>query len=133
MSGYIYSARLTRDQAAAYALSSEAVSDRGPRNAANCSADDVGAELGSKRYRHEIDPSSKDESSQVRSQPNRGQSQTPAGTVISTAFSDCVQTGQPRAFEAKSFNAARGPYELESVVAYATSVKGAGTSYTPNC
>jgi serine/threonine protein kinase len=58
---------------------------------------------------------------------------TPAGTVISTAFSDCVQTGQPRAFEAKSFNAARGPYELESVVAYATSVNGAGTSYTPTC
>ena len=26
---------------------------------------------------------------------------TPAGTVISTAFSDCVQTGEPRVFEAK--------------------------------
>ena len=36
--------------------------------------DDVGSELGRKRFRHEIDPSSKDESSQVRSQPNWGQS-----------------------------------------------------------
>ena len=38
--------------------------------------DDIGSELGGKRLRHEIDPSSKDESSQVRSQPIWGQSQT---------------------------------------------------------
>ncbi|WP_206743114.1 hypothetical protein, partial [Mycolicibacterium obuense] len=37
-------------------------------------SDDVSSELGRKRLRHEIDPSSKDESSQVRSQPNWGQS-----------------------------------------------------------
>ncbi|WP_244897860.1 cupin domain-containing protein, partial [Mycobacterium paraintracellulare] len=36
-------------------------------------SDDIGSELGGKRSRHEVDPSSKDESSQVRSQPNRGQ------------------------------------------------------------
>lgn len=36
--------------------------------------DDVGSELGGKRLRYEIDPSSKDESSWVRSQPNWGQS-----------------------------------------------------------
>lgn len=35
--------------------------------------DDVSAELGGKRCRYEIDPSSKDESSRVRSQPNWGQ------------------------------------------------------------
>ncbi|WP_237052055.1 hypothetical protein, partial [Mycobacterium avium] len=35
---------------------------------------DIGSELGGKRFRHETDPSSEDESSQVRSQPNRGQS-----------------------------------------------------------
>lgn len=36
--------------------------------------DDVGTELSRNRFRHEIDPRSKDESSQVRRQPNRGQS-----------------------------------------------------------
>lgn len=35
---------------------------------------DIGSELGGKRFRHEVDPSSEDESSQVRSQPNWGQS-----------------------------------------------------------
>ncbi|TDK96494.1 serine/threonine protein kinase [Mycobacterium paragordonae] len=57
---------------------------------------------------------------------------TSAGTVVSTAFSDCLPTGQPRVFQTKSFDEIRGPYELESVVAYATSVKGAG-SYSPTC
>lgn len=36
--------------------------------------DDVSTEVGRKRFRHEIDPSSKDESSQVRSNQNRGSS-----------------------------------------------------------
>jgi hypothetical protein len=58
---------------------------------------------------------------------------TTAGTVVSTTFSDCLQAGQPRVFETKSFDAVRGPYELESVVAYVTSVKGIGPEYTPGC
>ena len=58
---------------------------------------------------------------------------TPAGTVVSTTFSDCLQVGQPRVFETKSFDDVRGPYELESVVAYVTSVKGIGPEYTPGC
>lgn len=58
---------------------------------------------------------------------------TPEGTVVSTVFSDCLQTGQLRAFEAKSFDTIRGPFELESVVAYATSVKDVGTNYSPSC
>lgn len=58
---------------------------------------------------------------------------TTAGTVVSTAFSDCLQAGQPRVFETESFDNIHGPYELESVVAYATSVKGVAPEYTPSC
>ncbi|WP_252256958.1 SDR family oxidoreductase, partial [Mycobacterium avium] len=43
---------------------------------------DIGSELGGKRFRHETDPSSEDESSQVRSQPNRGQSHACKAGVI---------------------------------------------------
>ena len=58
---------------------------------------------------------------------------TPPGTVVSDVFVDCVQPGQHRTFEAQSFDDIRGPYELERVVAYPTSVKGAGPQYTPTC
>lgn len=58
---------------------------------------------------------------------------TAGGTVVSTTFSDCLQAGQQRAFETKSFDDVRGPYELESVVAYVTSVAGIGPVYTPTC
>lgn len=58
---------------------------------------------------------------------------TPVGMVISRVFVDCVQTSQPRTFQTKSFADARGPYELDKVVAYATSVEGAGPRYKPNC
>jgi len=47
---------------------------------------------------------------------------------------DCVQTGQQRTFQATSSADARGPYALEKVVAYTTSVKGAGPQYNnPHC
>jgi serine/threonine protein kinase len=58
---------------------------------------------------------------------------TSAGTVLSTKIVDCAQTGQRRAFETESFDNVRGPYELESIVAYPTSVKGAGPQYVPSC
>ena len=58
---------------------------------------------------------------------------TPAGTVVSTALPDCIQTDQRRTFETTSYDDVRGPYELESVVAYTTSVDGAGPEYTPDC
>lgn len=58
---------------------------------------------------------------------------TAVGTVVSTTFSDCLQVGQQRVFETKSFDDVRGPYELESVVAYVTSVNGIGPAYTPSC
>jgi serine/threonine protein kinase len=59
---------------------------------------------------------------------------TPRGTVVSDVTLDCVQTGQRRSFETSSFTDVRGPYELESIVAYTTSVEGAGPQYTPsNC
>ncbi|GAB3038756.1 protein kinase domain-containing protein [Mycobacterium bourgelatii] len=58
---------------------------------------------------------------------------TSAGTVVSDVFVDCVKTGQQRTFQARSFAEARGPYELDKIVAYATSVKGAGPQYTPQC
>lgn len=58
---------------------------------------------------------------------------TSVGTVVSTVISDCLQPGQRRAFEAHSFDDVRGPYELESVVAYVTSVEGAGPPYSPSC
>jgi len=58
---------------------------------------------------------------------------TPAGTVVSTASVDCVRAGQNRSFETLAFGDVRGPYELENVVAYPTSVPGAGPQYTPSC
>jgi hypothetical protein len=58
---------------------------------------------------------------------------TPPGTAVSHVFVDCARPGQRRTFEAKSFDEIRGPYELESVVAYPTSVVGAGPQYTPTC
>ena len=58
---------------------------------------------------------------------------TSAGTVVSSVNMDCVQTGQQRAFETKYFDDARGPYDLEKIVAYPTSVKGAGPKFDPNC
>lgn len=58
---------------------------------------------------------------------------TAVGTVVSTTFSDCLQAGQQRVFETKSFDDVRGPYEVESVVAYVTSVDGIGPAYTPSC
>ena len=58
---------------------------------------------------------------------------TSAGTVVSSVVMDCVQTGQQRAFETKNFDDAHGPYELEKIVAFPTSVKGAGPQYDPSC
>jgi hypothetical protein len=52
---------------------------------------------------------------------------------VSTAMADCVKPGQKKAFETMSFSNARGPYDLEKIVAYPTSVKGAGPQYTPSC
>ena len=58
---------------------------------------------------------------------------TPTGTVVSNVVLDCVQPGQGRSFETSSFTDVPGPYELENIVAYPTSVKGAGPQYTPEC
>ncbi len=58
---------------------------------------------------------------------------TPVGTVISNVSVDCMRSGQRRAFETKSFDDVRGPYELQSINAYSTSIKGAGPQYTPTC
>ena len=58
---------------------------------------------------------------------------TPAGTVVSDLFVDCVKTGQQRTFQSRSFVDARGPYELDKIVAYTTAVKGAGPQYSPQC
>lgn len=58
---------------------------------------------------------------------------TSAGTVVSRKILDCVQTGQRRAFEAESSARVDGPYELQGIVAYPTSVKGAGPQYDPSC
>ena len=58
---------------------------------------------------------------------------TPVGTVISNVSVDCMRSGQRRAFETKSFDDVRGPYELQSINAYPTSIKGAGPQYTPTC
>lgn len=58
---------------------------------------------------------------------------TSEGTVVSTQSVDCVRSGQNRSFETLAFGDVRGPYELENVVAYPTSVKGAGPQYTPSC
>jgi hypothetical protein len=57
---------------------------------------------------------------------------TSAGTLVSDVFVDCTQTGQRRTFQTRSFADARGPYELDKVVAYAT-VKGAGPQFDPTC
>lgn len=58
---------------------------------------------------------------------------TSAGSVVSTVNMDCVRAGQNRTFETSAFADVRGPYELENIVAYPTSVKGAGPQYTPTC
>lgn len=58
---------------------------------------------------------------------------TAAGTVVSTQSVDCVRAGQTRSFETLSFSDVRGPYELESAVAYPTAVQGAGPQFTPSC
>lgn len=58
---------------------------------------------------------------------------TSAGIVVSATVVDCVQSGQRRSFETLSFAGVRGPYELDSVVAYPTAVKGAGPQYDPSC
>jgi hypothetical protein len=58
---------------------------------------------------------------------------TSAGTVVSRLNVDCVRTGQQRAFQTKSFADARGPYKLDKIVGYTTSVKGAGPQYSPHC
>lgn len=58
---------------------------------------------------------------------------TSAGTVVSDVVVDCVQTGQQRTFQTLAFAPARGPYELESAVAYVTSVPGTGPQYKPTC
>lgn len=59
--------------------------------------------------------------------------ETPAGTVASTGFAECVMSGTARAFEVTSFGDVRGPYTLTQVVAYPTTVEGAGDSFTPDC
>ena len=60
--------------------------------------------------------------------------ETSVGTVVSRVFVDCTQGGQRRTFETKSYAFdARGPYRLDKIVAYATSIEGAGPEFTPNC
>lgn len=59
--------------------------------------------------------------------------ETPAGIVASTGFAECVTGGAARAFEVRSFGDVRGPYNLIQVVAYPTTVAGAGDSFTPDC
>jgi hypothetical protein len=56
---------------------------------------------------------------------------TSAGTVVSRVNVDCTRTGQHRTFQTRSFADARGPYELDKIVAYTTSVKGAGPQFQP--
>ena len=58
---------------------------------------------------------------------------TSAGPVASTVNMHCVRAGQNRTFETLAFADVRGPYELENIVAYPTSVEGAGPQYTPTC
>lgn len=58
---------------------------------------------------------------------------TPAGTVVSRVLADCVQSGQRRTFQTRTISDVRGPYVLDRVVAYATSVKDAGPQYDPGC
>jgi len=59
--------------------------------------------------------------------------ETPAGIIVSSGFADCVTGDGPRAFEAQSFSDVRGPYTLLQVVAYPSTVEGAGDSFTPDC
>jgi len=56
---------------------------------------------------------------------------TSAGTVVSDVYVDCTRTGQHRTFQTRTFADARGPYELDKIVAYTTSVKGAGPQFQP--
>lgn len=58
---------------------------------------------------------------------------TQAGTIVSDVFVDCVQTGQSRTFQTGSRVDARGPYTLDKVVAYTTSIEGVGPRFEPNC
>lgn len=59
--------------------------------------------------------------------------ETPAGIVVASGFAECVTDAGPRAFEVQSFGDVRGPYTLVQVVAYPTTVAGAGDSFTPDC
>ena len=61
---------------------------------------------------------------------------TAVGTVVSRVTMECVAAGQSRAFETSNSDDARGPYELESIVAYPTSVPGVEPpppDYQPTC
>lgn len=60
--------------------------------------------------------------------------ETSVGTVVSRVLVDCTQSGQRRTFETTSYAFdARGPYRLDKVVAYATSIEGAGPAFRPSC
>jgi hypothetical protein len=60
--------------------------------------------------------------------------ETSAGTVVSRLFVDCAQSGQRRTFRTKSYAFdARGPYRLDKIVAYATSIEDAGPKFDPGC
>jgi hypothetical protein len=56
---------------------------------------------------------------------------TSAGTVVSDVYVDCVQKDQDRTFETTNSDDARGPYELENLVAYTTAIRGAGPQSFP--
>lgn len=58
---------------------------------------------------------------------------TSAGTIASDVTVECAQTGQTRSFEIISIADARGPYSLDSIVAYPTSVTGAGPQVDLDC
>jgi hypothetical protein len=59
--------------------------------------------------------------------------ETPAGVVVATGFAECVTDAGARAFEVQNFGDVRGPYTLLQVIAYPTTVEGAGDSFTPQC
>lgn len=58
---------------------------------------------------------------------------TPKGTVVSHVMIDCVKVGRPRAFETGSYMQVGGPFEIDRVFAYPTSVPGIEPSLPATC
>ncbi len=55
------------------------------------------------------------------------------GPIAAIDTVECITDGAPRAFQLQLSTETSGPYTVEKVVAYPTTVKGAGDQFTPSC